>query len=439
MLWGACLEGGWQPPIEPWADALAAAGEAVAGSAAPLPSPEARLRVFAEVRSALGRVTAERSALLVLDDLHWAAPDALDLLLFVAAQHEPRRLAVLATCREPDPAANDPRLVEALARLARCEGFAALRLSGLADEAVGDYLAQRYGGPLPGQLVRTLGELAGGNPFYVREVVAHLVEAGQLRELDGRWTSDASLDELPVPDSVRRVVRARVARLAPATPQPADHRRGPDRRLRPRAGARRRRPRAGRSPSRPWTRPSRQGCSSSRSDPDAPYAFAHAIVRMALLDELNPDRRAAVHRRVAEAAAALHPDRHALIAEHYGASRTLPGADAGVAHCLAAADEGARAGGPMAAVRWLALALALTPAGDAPRRAVLQARLGRRPGGRPADPGGTGDGAGGGGRAPGRRGRIPAAAGGLRAAPGSAAGGVAAVGGRGAGALRRTP
>ena len=177
VLWGSCLEGGWQPPIEPWADALAAAGEAVAGSAAPLPSPEARLRVFAEVRAALARVTAERPALLVLDDLHWAAPDALDLLLFVAAQREPRGLAVLATCREPDPAANEPGLVEALARLARCEGFAAVRLGGLADAAVGDYLAQRYGGPLPGQLVRTLGELAGGNPFYVREVVAHLVEA----------------------------------------------------------------------------------------------------------------------------------------------------------------------------------------------------------------------------------------------------------------------
>ena len=174
-------------------------------------------------------------------------------------------------------------------------------------------------------------------------------------------------------------------------------------------------------------------------DPDAPYGFAHAIVRMALLDELNPDRRAAVHRRVAESAAALHPDRHALIAEHYGASRTLPGADAGVAHCLAAAEEGARAGGPLAAVRWLTLALALLPTGDAPGRAALQGRLAAAQ----ADALLTREAPSTALEAAAALPDAEAAALLLRVATalrlGSAAGGVAAVGRRGVGAVRRTP
>ena len=55
-----------------------------------------------------------------------------------------------------------------------------------------------------------------GNPFFVSEVLRHLVETGALyQDLSGRWVSDLSVDEVTLPDSVREVIGAHVGRLGP--------------------------------------------------------------------------------------------------------------------------------------------------------------------------------------------------------------------------------
>ena len=76
------------------------------------------------------------------------------------------------------------------------------------------------------------------------------------------------------------------------------------------------------------------------------YDFAHAIVRHTLYDSLNPERRARLHRRIAQALEGLAPDQavtdQAELAFQYHASAALPGAERGIPFCLAAA-EGASA------------------------------------------------------------------------------------------------
>ena len=52
-----------------------------------------------------------------------------------------------------------------------------------------------------------------GNPFFVSEVLRHLVGDRRLyQDASGRWVSD-SLGTVTLPDSVREVIGARVGRL----------------------------------------------------------------------------------------------------------------------------------------------------------------------------------------------------------------------------------
>jgi hypothetical protein len=71
---------------------------------------------------------------------------------------------------------------------------------------------------------------------------------------------------------------------------------------------------------------------------EAGYAFAHALLRRALYDGMNPDRRARLHRRVAEQLQSAGDDA-GEIARHYHASRRLAGAEAGVAFAQRAAER----------------------------------------------------------------------------------------------------
>src|SRR5207237_4668872 len=55
-----------------------------------------------------------------------------------------------------------------------------------------------------------------GNPFFMGEVLRHLVETGVIEEREGRWTVDRSAGEVGIPDGVREVVGRRLSRLSDA-------------------------------------------------------------------------------------------------------------------------------------------------------------------------------------------------------------------------------
>src|SRR5262249_44252140 len=68
---------------------------------------ERRLMVGAVARD-LANASAPAGPLLVLDDLHWAGPDALDLLQAVVRSPTERPLRLLAAYRDTDLAPQDP-------------------------------------------------------------------------------------------------------------------------------------------------------------------------------------------------------------------------------------------------------------------------------------------------------------------------------------------
>jgi tetratricopeptide (TPR) repeat protein len=244
VLAGACAPepvGSYQPIREAVRAYAAAAGPAALAAAAeperraalgrmlpelgspatPRPSdPElARLALFDAIGSVLAGAGGDRPALLVVDDLQWADPSTIVLIRHLLRTLPSGRLLLLATIRPHEVGEGHP-LTEALADLSSAGLVDRLDLGGLDRDAVGTLVESRAGHALDAGLFGLVDELhriTEGNPFFVIQLVRHLVDTGQLEVEYGRWRWTG--DRRPagagpgLPVEVREVVGRRLGRL----------------------------------------------------------------------------------------------------------------------------------------------------------------------------------------------------------------------------------
>jgi len=367
---GRCFASGAQRAFAPWREALGDLG--ADRRAEGLGAADARVRTFEAVLATLAARAASRPLLIAIEDLHWADRDSLLLFQHVARFGLGAALLVVATVRDPDlDAASYPLLDDVRAELAREPRCAHLALRPFGEPEVAELAAAIAGAAVPQALVRALCAETGGNPLYVRELVRDLVEGGRVAVRDGRVASDVATAELVVPATVRDVVRQRVARLpddAAALVRVAALCADPIE-LAPLARA------AELDDARALDAIDAAIAAGLVRAAGRRYELIHAIVRRAIHEAWSPDRRARGHRRLALALAdAAQPD-HAAIAAHFEASRDLPGAEAGVAPALAAAEAARSSGAPERAAAFVAIAAALCPPLGPPAIAEVRARL----------------------------------------------------------------
>src|SRR5438270_2787750 len=163
----------------------------------PGPSVQASLgqtRLFELLLGVLSRLGQEQPVALVIEDVHWADSASLDLLAFLVRNQRSERLAIVITFRSGELSPQHP----VRARLAELEhGGRAQRieLDPLSLEHVAEQVLDITGTPPTAGLSHALHDRAGGNPFFVEELLA----AG-----DG--------DELPT--SLRDALLVRLRRLS---------------------------------------------------------------------------------------------------------------------------------------------------------------------------------------------------------------------------------
>jgi transcriptional regulator with XRE-family HTH domain/tetratricopeptide (TPR) repeat protein len=162
--------------------------------------PEQQRRLLVSSAGRLLRAVAgPAGTLLVLDDLHWAGPDAVDLLAALLAAAGSPRLRVIGAYRDSETSA---RLDEFAADLARASLVRVLPLGPLADADAGRLLRQLApaGEQMPAVLPAIVRR-AGGVPFFL------VSYAEQVR---GDSQGGAPL---AVPWTVAQVIGQRVAAL----------------------------------------------------------------------------------------------------------------------------------------------------------------------------------------------------------------------------------
>ncbi len=406
VLWGRCYEGEWAPAYGPFAELieeharLADPGELaedLGRGAAPIarllpalreklpeiPEPvplqpaEERFRLLEAVSLFLVAISRRSPVVVVLDDLHWADAGTLAMLRHAARIAPKHRMLIVGLYRDVELDRQHP-LASALGALRRETAYERLVLRGLDEHEVGVLLETIAEQEVNQALVQAISEETEGNPFFIREVLAHLVEEGKLYREGGTWKSSArSIAELGIPEGVRDVVTRRLSRLSQdanrlltaasafsggfrfdvaASVAGLDDRAALDA--------------VDEAFAAQLLRPS--------GDADT-YDFTHALIRHTLYGELSPSRQVRLHRQIAEALERAYGERafeHAAeLAYQYHRSAAVAGAERGIDFACAAADRAEAAYAHAEAASFLRMALELMPADDR-RRPRLAARLG---------------------------------------------------------------
>jgi len=171
--------------------------------------PEAeRYRLFEAITTLVTGLATTEPTVLVLDDLHWADKPTLLLLRHLLRSAPRGGLLVIACYQDVELEPAQP-MTDLLADLRREPFVTRLTLTGLSRDESGELLRGLAGGdPGPG-LTLALYRETEGNPFFLKELLRHLLETGVLA------AGDATVDPntLELPESVREVVGRRLRRL----------------------------------------------------------------------------------------------------------------------------------------------------------------------------------------------------------------------------------
>src|SRR2546428_3060836 len=187
--------------------------------APPLEGEAERLRLFDSVTRFVCSVSTSEPVVLFLDDVHWADKPSLLLLQYLARNVRSERVLVLAAYRDVELDRTHP-LSEVLASLRRERLFERVLLRGLPAgdvfamiSAIGQQSASPEQ-PVTSEFAQAIYRETEGNPFFVEEVLKHLVEEGKIYREGGQWVRDASVEDLGIPEGVREVLGRRLSRLS---------------------------------------------------------------------------------------------------------------------------------------------------------------------------------------------------------------------------------
>ncbi|MBR0648152.1 AAA family ATPase [Roseomonas terrae] len=168
-------------------------------------APDQRQRRLHSAFVGLFRHMADtRPLVLTVEDLHWADGETLAVLDRVAAELPATRQMLLLDHR-PEFTHAWPSSINAL----HVEPLTPDDTHELIRQILGDEIGNR-------RLARLLVERTGGNPFFLEECIASLIEQGALIGQRGAYRLVAEIEALDLPDTVRSIIASRLDRLLPA-------------------------------------------------------------------------------------------------------------------------------------------------------------------------------------------------------------------------------
>jgi class 3 adenylate cyclase/tetratricopeptide (TPR) repeat protein len=274
------------------------------------------------LRSTLLACLLDRAAtgplIVLLEDCHWIDPASLALLDFLARHIADLPVLIVVTSREP--------VTGRLSRLDHLVDMPVSELPGAAAERLTILrLRERYGpnADIAAKLAQKIGRRAGGNPFYIEQLVSYLHGHG-VDPSDPR-----ALAAVNVPDSLQRLVMARIDQLTDDEKATIKVASVIGRRFQPRWI----------TSVYPATGSVHQVAGHLRTlhsldltpqvvaEPEPEYEFKHPITQEAAYQSITHQTRAALHARVGQLIEEAFPDQLSqyvdALAHHYGRTRLI--------------------------------------------------------------------------------------------------------------------
>ncbi len=337
-----------------------------------LPRPTAadpeteRYLLFSAVDRVLASAARESPVLVLLDDVHWAGRQTLELLRHLVRAGSAARLMIIATFRDSAADLADP-LAESLVDLQRSDAVTRVRLGGLDTAGVEQFVSAALDQDLDADLrvlAAAAAERSGGNAFFLGELWRHLLHHGVVTRHCDRWVVRRDIATVGAPDSVKDVVAGRMARLSRRARRPLE--------LAAVAGQR--------VEFQVLSLASHMNSDDVSAGVDElvdsgflvsvgghtlTYQFIHALVRDTVEEVMSPSVQAGLHLRIAEALEQIHAtDKRSVFAElarHFGAASAVGGSERGVHYGRLAAEQAKSAGAYDEATSHLEAVLQMLP------------------------------------------------------------------------------
>jgi class 3 adenylate cyclase/tetratricopeptide (TPR) repeat protein len=202
------------PPDTARAKLLAAVGDAdvadrlasaVGLSTAAFPLHE----IYWGARKFFEGMAAAQPVVVIVDDIHWAEPALLDLLIHLLDASTGAPILLLATARHD--------LIDSKPDWGVRAGSTRLVLQPLTEAAAAQVVANLLGSTgLPPDIVQRIVTAAEGNPLYVEQMLAMLIDTRALRFEGGQWVRGEGQGEINVPPTIQALIEARLDGLARA-------------------------------------------------------------------------------------------------------------------------------------------------------------------------------------------------------------------------------
>jgi adenylate cyclase len=169
-------------------------------------------RYIASLHRVIRALTARAPLVLVLEDIHWADPASVEVMLGLMPLVTQQPVLVLAAGRGETDAPGWRIVTQARAVFG--DALAELRLQPLSDGDSRTLVANLLEiESLPETVRDAILKRSEGNPFFVEEVIRMLIERGAIAQQGERWVANEKIIGVEIPETLHGLLLARIDQL----------------------------------------------------------------------------------------------------------------------------------------------------------------------------------------------------------------------------------
>jgi tetratricopeptide (TPR) repeat protein len=172
--------------------------------------------IFKNVRELVIKGAELRTTVVVMEDLHWADTSSIELLQALYRLAEKHRIAFINVFRRGYFQSDDGSIAK-IGQLLPVF-YVEIEIPPLdnndSETLIANMLAIKG---LPYSVKNQIVERAGGNPFFIEEVVRSLIDEGAVVKKDGGFEVTDKIEKVVIPPTINDVLMARIDRLEERT------------------------------------------------------------------------------------------------------------------------------------------------------------------------------------------------------------------------------
>ncbi len=201
------------PDVEPYlAHLLALPLEGEAAERAQVDAETMQGRYIAAIHRVLRALAADGPVVLVCEDIHWADPASVDVMLQLLPLATQLPVLLLGAGRAETDAPGW-RLVTQV-RTVFGDALTEIRLAALSEAESRDLVANLLEiESLPDSVRDAILSRSEGNPFFVEEVIRMLIERGAIVRASERWVANETIAGVEIPETLHGLLLARIDQL----------------------------------------------------------------------------------------------------------------------------------------------------------------------------------------------------------------------------------